>query len=115
MKHADFNAAFLPYIGNRLRELESFGKSMVFHDTLTRLANLILKFTTKDKNENDAHYKVKLINTLSHEALSELIGTSRSVLSTQMQKLKQEGIIVGEKGSLAVKNMKKLIENSDEL
>lgn len=113
--HPDFNAAFLPYIGNKLRELESFSKSMVFHDTLTRLANLILKFTQEEKKEYEQYCKVKLIHNLSHEALSELIGTSRSVLSTQMQKLKHEGIIASEKGSLAVKNIKKLIEKSNNL
>lgn len=111
--YPDFNAAFLPYIGDKLRELESFGKSMVFHDTLTRLANLILKFT--EENENGDYYPVKLINDLSHEVLAELIGTSRSVLSTQMQKLKKEGVVMGKKGSLVVKNMKKLIEKSENL
>jgi len=113
--HPGFNEAFLPYIGNRLRELESFSKDLAFHDTLTRLANLILKFTVQEKDEKEEYYKVKLINNLSHEALAELIGTSRSVLSTQMQKLKKDGIIAGEKGSLAVKNIKKLIEKSDDL
>lgn len=107
--HPDFNATFLPYIGHRLRELESFSKNIAFHDTLTRLASLILKFTVQEKNKEDEHYKVKLINNLSHEALAELIGTSRSVLSTQMQKLKKEGIIAGKKGSLVVKNIEKLI------
>jgi len=113
--HPGFNEAFLPYIGNRLRELESFSKDLAFHDTLTRLANLILKFTVDKKDENDEYYKVKLINNLSQEALAELIGTSRSVLSIQMQKLKKDGIIAGEKGYLVVKNIKKLIEKSDDL
>jgi CRP-like cAMP-binding protein len=108
--HPDFNATFLPYIGEKLREMESFSESIVFHDTLTRLANLILKFTEEKKDDNDGHYKVKLINNLSHEVLAELIGTSRSVLSTQMQKLKKDGIIAGKKGSLVVKNIKKLKE-----
>jgi len=111
--HPNFNTAFLPYIGNRLRELESFSESIVFHDTTTRLANLILKFTEgKKDDDDDEHHKVKLIHNLSHEVLAELIGTSRSVLSTQMQKLKKDSIVVGEKGSLVIKNMKKLIEKS---
>ncbi len=104
----DFNASFLPYIGNKLRELEYFSKSMVFHDTLTRLSNLILRFTVPQKDQNT--YPVKLINNLSHESLAELIGTSRSVLSTQMQKLKKEGAIASKNASLVVKDIKKLIK-----
>ena len=113
--HPDFNAAFLPYVGERLRELEAFGKSIVFQDTLTRLANLILRFTTMEKNEDNEHYPVKLINNLPHEVLAELIGTSRSVLSTQIQKLKNDGVLAREKGTLVVKNIKKLMEKSDDI
>lgn len=106
--HQEFNRAFLPYIGKRLRELESFHESIVFHDTKTRLANLILKHTVDIKDTLSNTYPVKLINDLSHEALAELVSTSRSVLSVQMKYLRDEGIVVSKRGSLAVKNLNKL-------
>jgi len=107
-EHSEFNKSFLPYLGNKMRELEDFGTSMVFHDTTTRLASLILRHTHPQKS--DASYPVTLINNLSHESLAELIGSVRSVVSTQMHKLKEEGIVSSKRGHLAVSNLEKLLK-----
>jgi len=105
-----FNEAFLPYLGKRMRELESFGESLVFNDTLTRLSKLILKHTNIYKDKECEHCPVELINNLSHEAIAELIGSVRAVVSLQMKKLKKEGIVINQKGHLIVKDLEKLIE-----
>jgi CRP/FNR family transcriptional regulator len=113
-EHPEFNKAFLPYLGDQMRELEAFSESLVFHDTTTRLANLILKHTeTCEDDMNQEHYPVKLINNLSHESLAELIGSVRSVVSTQMQKLKDEKVIISKRGHLAVKNLETLLQKCD--
>jgi CRP-like cAMP-binding protein len=112
-EHPEFNKAFLPYLGEQMRELEAFGQSLVFHDTTTRLANLILKHTDICDGEEENHYPVKLINNLSHESLAEMIGSVRSVVSTQMQKLKEEGVVISKRGHLAVENLEKLIKKCD--
>ncbi len=112
-EHPEFNRAFLPYLGEKMRELEAFGTSMVFHDTTTRLANLILKHTEHCKEKEEDHYPVKLIHNLSHESLAELIGSVRSVVSTQMHKLKEEGTIISKRGHLAVANLEKLMKKCD--
>ena len=106
--HQEFNKAFLPYVGKRLRALESYHKGIVFHDTKRRLANLILAHTCEIEDKMSNTYPVKLINDLSHETLAELIATSRSVLSVQMKHLRNEGIVISKRGSLAVKNINKL-------
>jgi CRP-like cAMP-binding protein len=110
--HPEFNRTFLPYLGKYMRELEEFGQSLVFHDTTTRLVNLILKHTDIDAS-HDSFYPVKLINNLSHESLAEMIGSVRSVVSTQIQKLKDEGIVISKRGHLAVENLEKLIKKSN--
>ena len=107
----EFNASFLPYLGIKMRELEEFGESLVFDDTATRLSKLILKHTLPCKNEK--YHPVKLINKLSHESIAEMIGSVRSVITTQMNKLKKENIIVSKRGHLAVKELEKLIEKCD--
>jgi len=113
-EHPEFNKAFLPYLGDRMRELEAFSESLVFHDTTTRLANLILKHTeTCNEGMPHEHYPVRLINNLSHESLAELIGSVRSVVSTQMQKLKEEKVIISKRGHLAVKNLETLLQKCD--
>jgi len=113
-EHPEFNKAFLPYLGEQMRALEAFGQSLVFHDTMTRLANLILKHTnTCDVEQDEHHYPVKLINNLSHESLAEMIGSVRSVVSSQMQKLKEEGVIISKRGHMAVENLEKLMKKCD--
>ncbi len=111
--YPDLNAAFLPYLGKMMRELEDFSESLVFDSTSMRLAKLILKYTLLKEQGNENHNFVKLINNLSHESLAEMIGSVRSVVSTQMEKLKKEGIIYSKRGYLAVKDLEKLLEKCD--
>ena len=107
-----FNKNFLPYLGKRMRELEAFGESMVFDDIATRLSKLILRHVNP-KEKLSEHHSVRLINNLSHESLSEMIGSVRSVVSTQMKKLKNEEIILNKRGRLSVKNLEELIKKCD--
>ena len=109
-EHPEFNETFLPYLGKKMRDLEEYAASMVFHDTITRLAKLILKHTTNHINKE---YPVKLINNLSHESMAELIGSVRSVVSSQLNKLKEEGIIETQRGKIKVKNLEMLLQKCD--
>ena len=111
-EHSVFNKKFLPYLGKRMRELEAFGESMVFDDIATRLSKLILRHVNP-KEKISGQHSVRLINNLSHESLSEMIGSVRSVVSTQMKKLKKEEIILNKRGHLAVNNLEKLIKKCD--
>lgn len=107
--HPKFNEAFLPYLGDMMRHLETFGESLVFDDTATRLSKLILRHTLPKSSNDDEHYPVQLINTLSHESLAEMIGSVRSVVSSQIQKLKAKEVILNTRGHLAVKNLERLM------
>ncbi len=111
VEHPEFNQSFLPYLGEKMRELEEFGTSLVFHNITTRLAKLILKHTHPHNIEE--HHPVQLINNLSHESLAELIGSVRSVVSTQMHRLKDEGVIISKRGHMAVSNLDKLLHKCD--
>jgi len=111
--HPELNKRFLPYLGRLMRHLEDFSQSLVFESTLTRLSKLILKHA-QPKKAYENHYPVELIHNLSHEALAEMIGSVRSVVSSQMHKLKEEEIILSRRGHLAIKNLEKLIQKSDQ-
>ena len=110
-EYPELNQSFLPYLGEKMRELEEFGTSMVFHDVTTRLARLILRHT--HPHSSDDHHPVHLINNLSHESLAELIGSVRSVVNTQMQKLKESGVIISKRGHMAVSSLDKLLKKCD--
>ncbi len=111
--HPRFNEAFLPYLGKMMRRLEMFGESVVFDDTATRLSKLILHHV--DSTPSDNHYPVKLINNLSHESLAEMIGSVRSVVNTQLKRLKEEQILLSRRGHLAVKNLEALLRKIEKL
>lgn len=112
--HPQFNKAFLPYLGSLMRQLEAFGESMVFDDTATRLAKLILRNTMPKEADDTEHYPVNLINNLSHESLAEMIGSVRSVVNTQLKKLKEEEILISRRGHLAVKNLENLLKRIEQ-
>ncbi len=112
--HPELNRQFFPYLGHMLRHLENFCESMIFDDTATRLSKLILRHTVPQKHPDLPHYPVRLIHNLSHEALAEMIGSVRSVVSSQMHKLKEQNIIHSSRGHLAVKDLQALIKKSDE-
>ncbi|WP_456383202.1 Crp/Fnr family transcriptional regulator [Hydrogenimonas sp.] len=107
-RYPELNERFLPYIGKQMRLLETFAESVVFDDTATRLAKLILKHTDMENRQDDEHYPVKMINNLSHESLAEMIGSVRSVVTAQLQKLKKDEIILHKRGYIAVKRLEEL-------
>lgn len=106
--YPELNKAFLPYFAQKMRRLEDFSEEIAFCDTKTRLAQLILRHVDDSCSLNNQPIPVKLINHLTHESIAELIGSVRSVVTTELNKLKQEGIIIGYKDSLAIKDLEKL-------
>lgn len=112
-RYPELSNRFLPYLGKMMRHLEAFSESMVFDDTMTRLAKLILRHVDPQKSQTDGHHPVQLIHNLSHESLAEMIGSVRAVVSTQIHKLKDQDIIFSKRGHLAVKNLEALRKKSD--
>ncbi len=106
--HPNFNKNFLPYLGNRMRILENSATDLALYDTITRLARLILQYVKHDEKD----YSIKLINDLSHEVLSQMIGSVRKVVNLNIGELRKEGLIDSVRGSLSVKNMEALIQRA---
>lgn len=100
-----FNDALLPYLGEKMRHLEAFAESVIFDDTATRLARLILRHARPVEGEE----RVLAVDHVSHELLAEMIGSVRSVVTTQLNKLKQEGLILHQRGKIIVENLEGLL------
>jgi len=107
--HPEFNRCFLPYLGEQIRHLEDLSTNLALHDTLTRLARLILHYVTLKKNtySNDK-YPVRLINDFPHETLACMVGSVRTVINRHLQQLKKDGIVDFHRGHLTVTNLEKL-------
>lgn len=109
--HPAFNSNFLPYLGSHMRRLENLAADLALHDTVTRLANLILKHTSGDgSSEFPGNESLQLINDLSHEALSKMIGSVRIVVNRHLQKWKEEGIVDVQRKQIAVRDLEALRE-----
>ncbi len=109
-KFPELNVQMLPYLGSMMRELEAFSESLVFDDTATRLAKLILKHLQTEADGESEFFPVTLINRVSHETVAEMIGSVRSVVTTQLNKLKREGLVFTKRGELLVKELEALKE-----
>jgi len=107
--YPQFNRNFLPYVGEEFRRMENMATDLALHDTMTRLASLILR------NVNPEHPMAKktppplyLINDLSHEAIARLVGSVRVVVTRHLQHWRKLGIIDYQRGKLVVKDLEAL-------
>ncbi len=108
-EHPEFNRCFLPYVADRMRHLEDLSTDLALHDTLTRLARLILHYVDPKKGLPAVNsYPVRLISDFSHESLACMVGSVRTVINRHLQQLKKDGTVDFHRGHLAVMNLEKL-------
>ncbi len=101
VEYSQLNTNLLQCLSRKFREMEEFSRSLVFYDAKTRLANLLLKQESSSS---------KIRNKLSHETLSEMIGSVRTIVTRDLQELKKDGIIVDKRAAIIIKNLEKLKE-----
>lgn len=102
--HPIFNKNIFSYFGRKMYKLEVFAKELIFYDTSTRLARLILRYY--DENRLD------LLDDLSMDTLAKMIGSSRSVVNLHMIAFKKEGIVAEKDSKLQVADEQKLYEKA---
>ena len=114
--HPEFNRAFLPYMGEQFRHLENLSADLALHDTVTRLAMLILKQATPEpRMDREGLVRAPMINTLSDEVMARMIGSVRVVVNRHIQDFKRMGLISTSRGQLVVRDLEKLHEYCEEL
>ncbi|HFD79053.1 MAG TPA: Crp/Fnr family transcriptional regulator [Gammaproteobacteria bacterium] len=109
-RHPEFNREFLPYVGERLRSMESLASDLALHDTATRLARLILHHTQPPVpgSNGDDPAPVRLISGLTHESLARMVGAARQVVNRHLQELRRAGILHGERNHWVVRDLEAL-------
>jgi CRP-like cAMP-binding protein len=106
-----FNRAFLPYLGEKIRDLENLSADLALYETVTRLARLILQQATPDLPIADENaLRPPLINTLSDEAMARMIGSVRVIVNRHIQDFIRMGLISTSRGQLVVRDLEKLRE-----
>ncbi len=102
--HPIFNENVFSYFGQKMYELENFAKELIFYDTATRLARLIVRYYQEES--------LDIIEDLSMETLAKMIGSSRKVVNLHMIAFKKEGIITSKDNKLCIINEEKLYEKA---
>ena len=108
LKNGVLNEAIFKYLGERMLILEQAALDVTMHNTLTRLANLLLK------NINGKTQKLELINNLPNEEIASLIGTTRAVVNRHIQELKKTGAITVKRKQIDINNLKLLISIAEQ-
>ena len=108
-----FNKNFLPYLGERMREMEDLVADLGLKDTITRLAHLILRHTVSDPLPDKEAYPVKLIHDLTNESLAHMIGSTRQAVNRHLQELRKKGILDKHPRHLIVRELEALKKQAD--
>jgi len=105
-----FNRHFFPYIASQMRHTEELASDLSLYSTSERLSKLLLQ----NMNPNDDHY-YQLLQNLSKTEIAKLLGTVRNVVERHLKELEAEQIIENQRKNIYVKDVKKLLENSEQL
>jgi len=98
-------------IVKQMRQLDELASDLALHDTMTRLAHLILRHFDDQKSSTS---RSNLIQDLPHEELAHMIGTVRVVLNRLINELKREDVVTMGAGGLQVQNMEKLLSIAEQ-
>lgn len=108
--NAQFNRHFFPYIASQMRHTEALATDLSLYSTSERLSKLLLQ----NMNPNDAHY-YQLLQNLSKTEIAKLLGTVRNVVERHLKALESEEIIENQRKNIYVKDLEKLLQNSEQL
>jgi CRP-like cAMP-binding protein len=105
-----FNRHFFPYIASQMRHAEELATDLSLYSTSERLSKLLLQ----NMNPNDEHY-YQLLQNLSKTEIAKLLGTVRNVVERHLKELEAEQIIENQRKNIYVKDLEKLLKNSEQL
>ncbi len=93
--HPEFNRNFLPYLAEQMRKMEDLATDLALHDTMTRLAKLILRHVAPGRKQaqQDGGRHLHLINDLHDEALARMVGSVRQVVNRHLQHWRRCGVL----------------------
>jgi len=100
--HQKFTKNLLQYLSDRLRLTIEYNVSKTFYSLELRLAKLIYQNVVGDTGE------LNLINDLSHTEIAKMLGTTRTVVNRNLQKLKKDGYIDIKYKEILIADYKKL-------
>lgn len=99
------------YVARQLRELTALASDLALHDTMMRLAGLLLRHFDPKAPSRGA--RVNLIRDLPQEELAALIGSVRVVVGRLFAELKREGVVELHRGNIRILDLKRLLDHAE--
>ncbi len=118
-QHPEFNKNFMPYLSQRIRSKEALTIDLGLYDTPTRLARLVMRYASLEKNSNQlaepSDIDVTLLHNFSNEALANMISSARQVVNRHLQAMKKDGILYFKNHHLLVHDLEKLKNQAEQI
>jgi len=105
-----FNRHFFPYIASQMRHKESLASDLALYNTSQRLSKLLLQ-----NIDPSNHHYYQLLQNLSKTEIAKLLGTVRHVVERHLKELERDNIIENRRKDIYLKDIKKLLQDSDYL
>lgn len=106
-KKPDLALKFTRQVGSKLRVIENRLVNLLNRDVKTRLLNFLWQFIqVHSASPPDAN--IRIPNYLTHEDIAHLIGASRQTVTTLLNELTHEGVVVYSRQELYFPDVKKL-------
>lgn len=102
-KHPSLALSFSKKMGEKLRKLEHRYANLVFKDVKARLKDFLVDWANKEGKPLDDGLVIK--NYLTHNEIASLISSSRQTVTTLINELKEEGVIVYSRSLITIPNM----------
>lgn len=107
-RYAPFRLAVHRYVARQLRALSELACDLALHDTMCRLARLLLRHLG---GSGDRH--ANLLRGLPHEELAAMIGSVRVVVNRLLSQLKREAVVRLDGGSVNVLDLERLLRRAE--
>lgn len=106
-KKPELALKFSKRIGDKLRILENRLVNLLNKDVKTRLLHFLWQLLPVNHAEHDAS-ECRLTNYLTHEDIAHLIGSSRQTVTTLLNELASEGLLIYTRQEIFYPDVKKL-------
>ncbi|MBA7551231.1 Global nitrogen regulator [subsurface metagenome] len=103
---ASFALKINKIIGLRIRKLERKLESLVYKDVRTRILEFLGDFAI-EKGEKEG-YSYRVLHSLTHKDMADLVGTTRQTVTTIMNELRNEGLINFSRKKIYISDIRKL-------
>ena len=106
-KKPELALKFSKQIGNKLRVIENRLVNLLNKDVKTRLLHFLWQLTCTNHGENTSE-GFRIGNYLTHEDIAHLIGSSRQTVTTLLNELVSEGLLIYSRQEIFFPDVKKL-------